>query len=194
MGFLGIPHFSQGGFRSSSGLGSWRNPLFSQCIFRSGRPRVLFRFFGIPDFPEPEGGTSGYSIFRDSPFLEYRKDGPRDYAGFPDSGFSAYRKDGPRGWVFCPNWDLYPVRLQVVLGYNILRIPQFVTSSRQTSGVSKVESTVWTRLGRPWGGAKCRHSISHHLQTDLGGNIFLTQDFCTPPDPFRISLCIGATG
>lgn len=158
-------------------------------------------------FPEPEGRTSGYSIFGDSPFLEYHKDGPRDYAGFGSVPFSAYRKDGPRatgGFVtpsFSPltktdlggvqmsyqhlvtpsggpksHWDVWD-HLQMDLGVVLKAVGAFRTTSGQTSGVPKMCSPVWGPEG----------------QTS-GVQIHGFRSFVPLQTPFRISLCIGATG
>lgn len=61
--------------------------------------------------------------------------------------------------------------LQTNLGYNILRIPQFVTPSRRTSG-----------------GAKTHGVVSHNLKTDLGGAFSGFRIVRPPPDRPRGSL------
>lgn len=75
----------------STSSGRPRAPPKGAVPFR-GRPRDPFRFLPKGHFPEPEGGTSGYSIFPDSAFLEYRKDGPRVTDGFAPRTFSPLTK------------------------------------------------------------------------------------------------------
>lgn len=164
----GLGDFPDSGFSPSTASGRprasrsdtvmWRNPLFYSTT--SGRPRDLFRFSPIRDFPEPEGWTSGYSNFTDSAVLEYHKDGPRDYAGFGSVPFSSYRKDGPRGTGgFAPKGI-------------------FATHQDRPRGSLNVVSA----FGDPSGCAKSRWGVSHHLKTDLGGVQMSYQHLATPPD------------
>ncbi len=124
-------------------------------------PKVSCRFAVILG---TSSGFSGFPIFRNL------KDGPRgSHFPFLPQGHFRKRKDGPRAT-------------------DGFAQGHFRHSPRQTSGVSKREFVFWlplrTDLGGhilgiphfepppdgPRGGAKCRHSISHRLQTDLGSH------------------------
>lgn len=149
----------------------WRNPLFYSTA--SGRPRDLFRFLPKGHFPEPEGWTSGPFPFLPQGHFRKRKDGPRGLTDLPQGHFrhSPRRTSGgaKRGWPVSHN-------LRTDLGGPQNVRPRLGTS-RQTSGGPKSGLDVWD-----------------HLKTDLGGTFPQIGILSPLQTPFRISLCIGATG
>ncbi len=200
----GLAHFPDSGFCASASSGRprvsrsdtvmWRNPLFYSTTsgrprappkavgaFR-GRPRGPFRFSLIQDFPEPEGGTSGPLPVLGRSHFRKRKDGPRVFFLFCRKGISGNARRDLGG---CPN--VVPAFGDPPSGGPKMCSPRlgppqdgpravlkhmawFRTTSRRTLGSLNVVSA----FGDPSGCAKSRWGVSL--------------------PPFRISLCIGATG
>ena len=166
----------QGHFYSTAS-GRPRAPPKGVTPFR-GRPRVPFLFCreGISGNARIDLGILHFCGFRIFGVSQGR---PRVTDGFASRGIFGVSQ----GWTS-----------------GLRRIwvsPIFGVSQGWTSGYWRIclKGIFVTLQGGHRSGAKRQTLFWHRLQTDLGGHIFRIPDFETPlQTPFRISLCIGATG
>lgn len=158
----------------------------SLCFSRIAASRFSFscteragEISGLAHFPDsgfcakaasgrPRAPPKAVGTFRGRPRVLFRFL-PQGHFPEPEGGTSGLLPFLPQGHFRKRKADL---------GVVLKAVGAFRTTSRRTSGVSK-----------------CRISIWLPLQTNLGGYSFASRAFSYPlQTPFRISLCIGATG